>query len=365
MIAFLIVTLLQVSQPTAQQQFDRLAARAAEARKASRDTDALRLYQAALKLNPSWTDGWWNVGSIFYEREDFPAARDTLRKLVALDKKAVAAYALLGVCEYKVADYDAALEHLDTARSLGLPNNHPLGNAALFFLALLLNREGQHDAAAGLLLSAPENQVSFAVAQPAGSPTVLLAVGMTGLRIAKLPEELTPEEKDLASQVGRALAAPETQATALMRDVLAQHPEQPNLHYLYGMVLLHGDSGMAIEQFQKELDRDPRHVPSLLAMVREMERESRFQEAMPYAQRAVAAEPGHYAAHAILGRVLVSMDRTEEGVRELEQAKQIEPGSPQIYFALASAYSKLGRADDAGKARAEFLRLKSLGSAKQ
>jgi len=357
MIAFLIVTLLQVSQPTAQQQFDRLAARAAEARKASRDTDALRLYQAALKLKPSWTDGWWNVGSIFYEREDFPAARDTLRKLVALDKKAVAAYALLGVCEYKVADYDAALEHLDTARSLGLPNNHPLGNAALFFLALLLNREGQHDAAAGLLLSAPENRVS--------SPAVLLAIGMTGLRIAKLPEELTPREKDLAAQVGRALAAPEAEATALIHDLLAQHPEQPNLHYLYGMVLLHGDSGMAIEQFQKELDRDPRHVPSLLAMVREMERQSRFQEALPYSQRAVAAEPGNYAAHAILGRVLVSLDRTQEGLRELEQAKEIEPGSPQIYFALASAYTKLGRDDDAGKARAEFLRLKNLGSAKQ
>ena len=357
MIALVILALLQVSQPTAQQEFDRLASRAAEARKASRDTDALRLYQSALRLKPAWTDGWWNVGSIFYEREDFPAARDALRKLIALDKKAVAAYALLGICEYKAAEYDAATEHLDTARSMGLPENHPLGNAALFFLALLLNREGRHDAAAGLLLSAPENQVS--------SPAVLAAIGMAGLRIAKLPEELTSGEKDLAAQTGRAMAAPETQATALMRDLLAQHPGQPNLHYLYGMVLLHGDSGVAIEQFQKELDRDARHVPSLLAIVREMERQSRFEEALGYAQRAVAAEPENYAAHAILGRVLVSLDRTGEGLRELERAREIEPGSPQIYFALASAYTKLGRNEDAGKARAEFLRLKNLGGGKQ
>jgi tetratricopeptide (TPR) repeat protein len=362
MTALVILTLLQVAQSTPKQQFDRLAARAGEARKASRDTDALRLYQSALQLKPSWTDGWWNVGSILYEREDFPAARDALRKLTALDKKAVAAYALLGICEYKVADYDAALEHLDTARSLGLPANHPLGNAALFFLALLLNREGQHDAAAGLLLSAPENDVAFLV--KGSSPAVLVAIGMTGLGIAKLPEELTPVEKDLAAQVGRAMAAPESEAAALMRDLLARHPDRPNLHYLYGMVLLHGDSGIAIEQFQKELDRDPRHVPALLAIVRELERQSQFQEALRYAQRAVTAEPGNYAAHAILGRVLVSLDRTEEGLRELEQAREIEPGSPQIYFALASAYAKLGRNDDARKARAEFLRLKNLGSAK-
>jgi hypothetical protein len=53
------------------------------------------------------------------------------------------------------------------------------------------------------------------------------------------------------------------------------------------------------------------------------------------------------------------MDHTEDGVRELELAKQIEPGSPQIYFSLASAYAKVGRPEDAEKARAGFLRLKN------
>jgi predicted Zn-dependent protease len=99
--------------------------------------------------------------------------------------------------------------------------------------------------------------------------------------------------------------------------------------------------------------------------VRELERQARFEEARTYAQRAVDAEPENYAAHAILGRVLLSLDRAADGVRELERAREIEPGSPQIYFALASAYTKLGRPEDAEKARAEFLRLKNLGSGKQ
>jgi tetratricopeptide (TPR) repeat protein len=365
MIALLMVALFELplfqagqpAQPPPQQQFDRIAARAAEAHTAGRDTDALRLYADALRLRPAWADGWWNVGSIRYEREEFPAARDALRKLVALDPKAVPALALLGLSEYKLADYDAALDHLDTARSLGLPPNHPLGGAALYYLALLLNRQGQHDAAAGLLLSAPENRVS--------SPAVMLAIGMTGLRLARLPEELAPAEKEIAAQVGRAMAAPEAEAAVQMRDLVERHPAQPNLHYLYGMVLLHGDSEVALAEFQKELARDPRHAPSLLAIVREMERQARFEEARAYARRAVDAEPDNYAAHAILGRVLVSLDRAADGLRELERAREIEPGSPQIYFALASAYTKLGRAEDAEKARAEFLRLKNLGSAKQ
>jgi tetratricopeptide (TPR) repeat protein len=357
MIGALVLVLFQASHPSSQTQFEQLAGQAAAARSAGRISDALKLYQRAVRVKPSWTDGWWNVGSILYERQDFAGARDALNELIALDPKATAAYALLGLSEYKLADYDRALEHLDTARTMGIPNTHPLGNAATYHLAVLLNAQGQHDSAAALLLSTPENK--------AVPPAVLVAIGMTGLRLAKLPEKLTPAEQELALAIGRAMAAPETEATTEMRDLLAAHPNQPNLHYLYGMLLLHGDSGAAMDQFQKELQGDPRHVPSLLAIVREMERQSQFQEALGYAQRAVAAEPGNYAAHAILGRVLVSLDRTEDGLSELESAKLMEPRSPQIYFALASAYAKLGRSDEAAKARAEFLRLKNLGSTKK
>ncbi|HLH17320.1 MAG TPA: tetratricopeptide repeat protein [Bryobacteraceae bacterium] len=340
---------------TPQTQWASLAARAAAARKAGRDSDALQLYEQALHLKPGWGDGWWNVAAIEYERNNYAAARDALRKLVALDPKAVAGLALLGICEYKTGDFDAALEHLDAAHTIGLGPANPLGNAAIYYLAVLLNRQGRHDAAAGLLLSAPENKVV--------APALLEAIGLTGLRLAKLPEDLTPAEKDMALAVGRALAAPEAEATAALRALLEAHPDQPNLHYLYGMVLLHGDTAAAFEQFQRELARDPKHVPSLLAIVNEMERESQYSQALPYAQRAVAAEPDNFAAHAILGRVLISLDRTAEGVRELETAKQLEPGSPQIYFSLASAYAKLGRTEDAEKARAEFLRLKNGGNA--
>src|SRR5689334_14633827 len=138
MIAVLLLALFQAAQPSAKQQFDRLAVRAGEARKAGRDTDALRLYQQALRLKPTWADGWWNAASISYQRDDLPAARDALRKLVALDNNAIAGYALLGICEYKLRNYDAAFEHLDKAHALGIPHDHPLGSSALYFLALLL-----------------------------------------------------------------------------------------------------------------------------------------------------------------------------------------------------------------------------------
>jgi tetratricopeptide (TPR) repeat protein len=203
--------------------------------------------------------------------------RRRLRKLIAIDKQAVAGYALLGVCEYKTGDYDGALEHLDTAHTLGLPPEHPLGSAATYYLALLLNRHGQHDAAAGLLLSAPEKK--------AAASSVLLAIGLTGLRIAKLPEELAPAEKDLALEVGRGLAAPEADALAAMRALLAASPGSTES----ALPLRHGAAARRhvrrIPAVRAGTARDPRHVPSLLALVRELERQSQFAQALPYPSR--------------------------------------------------------------------------------
>ena len=57
------------------------------------------------------------------------------------------------------------------------------------------------------------------------------------------------------------------------------------------------------------------------------------------------------------GTALRGFDLTA-GLRELETAMQLEPGSPQVRIALASAYAKAGRREEAAKQRAEFLRLR-------
>ena len=96
-------------------------------------------------------------------------------------------------------------------------------------------------------------------------------------------------------------------------------------------------------------------------MVREMERQSKFQEAFAYAQRAVSAEPGNYAAHAMLGCVLVSMDRNQEGLHDWKRPKR----SSRAARKSISHWPRRMPNWDAEKARAEFLRLKNLGSGKQ
>ena len=53
----------------------------------NRIEDAIGLYRQAVKLRPSWAEGWWFLGELLYDQNQYPEARDALRRLIALDQQ--------------------------------------------------------------------------------------------------------------------------------------------------------------------------------------------------------------------------------------------------------------------------------------
>jgi predicted Zn-dependent protease len=51
------------------------------------------------------------------------------------------------------------------------------------------------------------------------------------------------------------------------------------------------------------------------------------------------------------------VDQPERAIPELEGAEKVFHRDPRVYFALGSAYSRVGRKQDAARARATFERL--------
>ena len=84
-------------------------------------------------------------------------------------------------------------------------------------------------------------------------------------------------------------------------------------------------------------------------------------EALTYGKRAVEASPTDFSAHVALGRALLAKEDPAAAAAELEQAVKLSPDSVDARYSLASAYSRLGRKDDAARELAEFKRLQNLG----
>lgn len=83
----------------------------------------------------------------------------------------------------------------------------------------------------------------------------------------------------------------------------------------------------------------------------------RFDEAVKSLREAIAIAPGKLPAHHILGRILLLQQKPEEAATELERAAALEPESAGIQLDLGTAYEAAKKPDKAEAAYRETLRL--------
>lgn len=336
-----------------QAEFKKLSLEADQARDAGRIDDAMVLYNRALSLKQDWIEGWWYVGVIFYDRGRYVEAAEALKILLSIQEKNGPAWAMLGLCEFKLRNYDQALADLQQGRSLGLGNNKALINVARFHSGLLMTRAGMFELGFDALRDfAREGNESL---------TVIEALGINALRMPLLPAELPPDKRELILLAGRAAhyhAARRVQDAQLaFQELINRYPTTANVHYAYGVFLLIDTPDTAIEHFRKELEISPTHVEAMLQIAFEYIKRNDYEAAKPYAERAVKTAPSQFAAHNALGRVLLGLGQVDEAIRELEIGVSQAPDSPEMRFALARAYARAGRKEDAARERAKFLEL--------
>ena len=332
--------------------FNSLAAQAEAAREKGA-ADAPQFYQRALKLKPDWKDGWWALGGLYYSKGDFKECANTFEKLAALDH-AAPSHAMLGLCQYSLSKYDAAIENLAIARKLGTMSDG-IAQPSMYTLARLWTKKGNFEGALAIL---------YEFAQLGkDSPAYIPLSGTAGLWKPMFPEEVPSEEKEMVFLAGQAFwdAARRNVpvARAKFADLLTSYPKAAGVHYLDGSFELSDRPDLAVEMFEEELKVTPNHIGALLALGREYLRRGDPAKALPYARKCVEVAPGTYASHTLLGKILVETGALEPALKELETARQMEPEDPQPRIALASLYAKLGRKDDAARERREFLRIQA------
>jgi tetratricopeptide (TPR) repeat protein len=334
--------------------FAALSAKAQAARDADRLEEAAGLYRKALALRPSWAEGWWSLGTVEYDRNKYAEAVKAFDKLVVLQPKSGTALVMLGLSQFELGQEDAALLSLQEGRRLGIPSDPQFREVMLYHEGILLQRKGRFEAAQEIL-----GQLCRQAPYPA---EVNLAMGAVALRSRdrQLPTEgalgyQVMQESGEATCLGAQRKYDE--ARRQFDALLAAHPQYPNLHFAYGKLLLDAnDNDSAVAQFQAEIQNNPNDAISRLRIA---SAKYRIDSAagLPYAEEAVKLDPSLPLGHYLLGLLLLDIDDYLHAIPELEIAQKAFQDQPKVYFALASAYSRAGRKDDATRARETFLRL--------
>lgn len=323
--------------------FDQAVKLGDEARLSDRLDEAIRQYAQALKIQPKWVEGWWYIGAILYEKDQYEGARDAFRNVVALDPNRGPAWGMLGLCEFQTREYERAGNSLLRARGLGFGGNQELEAVVRYHAALLYIRFEQFEVAFEIL-------AEF-VRAGNESPKVIEAFGMALLRMPLLPAEIPPAKHEavmIAGQAGLDMAAHRMdQARPIFDTLLARYPNEPNVHYAFGVYLINQDADAAMKEFKRELEISPAHFPAMVQMAFEYLKRDELNDALPLAEKAVQLAPKMFPARNVLGRVLLDLGQVDRAIKELEEGARLAPGSPEMHYALGRAYRRAGREADA------------------
>jgi tetratricopeptide (TPR) repeat protein len=138
-------------------------------------------------------------------------------------------------------------------------------------------------------------------------------------------------------------------------DILAKNPNQPSIHYLLGRLLLSKPQGDAAaiqeakEQFQKELQIDPKNAGAEYILGEMSRQAGQCDEAVPYFTQAAKLDPTFGDAFMGWGFCLVTLKKYEDAIAPLQMATRLEEGNPSAHYNLAVAYGRTGKRDEAEK----------------
>ncbi len=333
--------------------FEEVAAQADTARDANEIPRAIELYTQALQLNGKWEDGWWSLGILQYGSGAYAPASDALSHLLDLHPDVAQALALRGLCEFETGDYAHSLADIGKGLALGAGDDASHEQILRYREGMLLTRLGRFAEALRVYAAFAEHKLS--------SPELLEAIGLAALRMPLLPKDVSADQQALLTSAGEAtyrfMEGDQRAAQQAFNNLFERFPKARNAHYHYGILLLAFGPEAAAPQFKKELEVAPDNADALSSFVWSLLMENRADEALPYARRIAQARPESAVSELMLGRALLDTGNEAAGIEHLERGIKREPDNLELHIALAKAYSKSGRDEEARRERALCLQM--------
>jgi tetratricopeptide (TPR) repeat protein len=165
-------------------------------------------------------------------------------------------------------------------------------------------------------------------------------------RFAQL-EAAVPGSAAVREFAGRRLEMKGDLAGALKayRAAAQKDPRRPGVHYLIGNILWRmRETGAAAEELKLELEATPHHGMANLRMGQVLSARNEDEQAIAYLERSVAAMPGSPEARRDLGKAYRKTGRIADARREWEALAKAKPDDDQVHYLLGNLYRETGEA---------------------
>jgi len=148
------------------------------------------------------------------------------------------------------------------------------------------------------------------------------------------------------------------EALAYARKGVALEPESiTGITLLGDLYALTGNDDLAIEQYQKILDLDPKTQRIRLLLTTILVRKKQFQKALNHLDILIEQNPELVIAHYYLGRINLEMGHYKEAEKAFDEALKLNAGLEPALFDQATIYQMTNREKEAAQAYERLLEL--------
>ena len=304
----------------------------------------------------------WKQAMQEYSAGQFQFAANDLKATLSANPDNGTGWAMLGLSEFALKDYDNARIHLDRSQQLGISGSPESLQSAEYTLGILLVLANQFERGAKVLATASGKGPL--------DEQVQIALGLALLRKPQLPSQVDPIQLPLLGAAGKiALLLQTSQYDAAFQQfkpLLQQYPSTPFLHYAYGTALIAlSEFEEASAQMRAEILLSPTSELPQVRLASIALRQHNAADAIAPARRAIELAPNSAEAHYLLGRASLETGDNATALHELETAARLSPESPEVHFNLAKAYAKAKQPEAAERERTEFARLNEIAEAEK
>jgi tetratricopeptide (TPR) repeat protein len=336
------------------------ARRANEFLKANQPAKAIPEFAALVAAEPDNLDAQANLGVLLYFQARPSDALEHLRKAVQLNPNLSRIQALLGLCEYQLAQLDAARADLSAVVG-NLPDPKLRKEVGLTLVEV---ETAQQDLAAASVTigklrdEAPTDpEILYAAyrihTDLAGE--ALLSLSLTAPQSGQMQQAIAHELERIRDLPG---------AIAAFRKAIAVDPNLPGIHFELAEALHGSDSQADRVQSEHEytiaLEKNPREVQAAVRLGDLQADRGDLNSAAVLYERALGQQPNNADAAIGLARVYSEKDENDKALSLLQQVLTADPTNILAHFRLSALYRKMHMPDDAKRELAEYQKYKAI-----
>jgi tetratricopeptide (TPR) repeat protein len=370
-LAFIILLALlsfaeaQTARPAqkADENPERLLARAVQLHQSGDIEGAIHEYQAYLTLRPERVEARSNLGAALARMGRYADAIEQYKRALTIDSGAQTIRFNLAAAYYKTAQIVLAAKELETVIAA-----QPENKNAILLLADCNLRMGEFKRVIELLTPVENAELdNRAVAYMLGLALIndkQLDKGQA--RIDRIMRDGDSAETHVMMGTTYLVIGEHENALKEFKRAVELNQKLPSVNSYYGQTLARtGATDEAEQAFRRELENNPNDFDSLLQMGILLKQDQKLDEARAFFQRALTVRPNEPNSRFYIASIDVARGKLNDALPSLESLVKDAPDFVEAHVMLATVYYRLKRKADGDRHQAIVNKLNAERQAKQ